>query len=70
MACKNFEILSEADLQVFVCRKLFDLFAVTPTLKVQIPSERRTFLQRTEVLSRYRDLPPPQQSYRPASYRN
>ena len=32
-ACKDFEILSEADLQVFVCRKLYELFAVTPNLK-------------------------------------
>lgn len=34
-ASKNFEILSEADLQVFVCRKLFELFSVTPMLRTK-----------------------------------
>jgi len=32
-ACKNFDILSEADLSVFVCRKLIELFSVTPNLR-------------------------------------
>jgi len=32
-ACKGFEILSEADLQVFVCRKLIEFISVTPNLR-------------------------------------
>jgi hypothetical protein len=32
-ACKDFEILSEADLQVFVCRKLIHFISITPTLQ-------------------------------------
>jgi hypothetical protein len=31
--CKKFEILSEADLSVFVCRKLIELFSDTPNLR-------------------------------------
>lgn len=42
-ACKNFEILSEADLQVFVCRKLFELFAVTPTLTFKYRANAEPF---------------------------
>jgi hypothetical protein len=31
-ACENFKILSEADLSVFVCRRLTELFSSTPNL--------------------------------------
>jgi hypothetical protein len=34
-ACKGFEILSEADLQVFVCRKLIEFISVTPSLRAK-----------------------------------
>jgi hypothetical protein len=34
-ACEDFQILSEADLQVFVCRKLIEFISITPTLRAK-----------------------------------
>lgn len=42
-ASNNFEILSEADLQVFVCRKLFEFFAVTPNLRTKYRANAQPF---------------------------
>ena len=48
-ACKNFEILSEGDLQFFVCRKLFELFSATPSLRTKYRVNAQPFCRELKL---------------------